>query len=168
VRVRVSGHEPGPGHDGWEQRFARISNAKVVPIRVPAFGNGVSILPLANHFLNQFNRAFSKNFQSIDSEPSGSSSPIHAGEYQGATAPVRADVIWNRAIGSRRISTPPIAARAGRPGLAAGDPPRGEESGRFREGIDFENAMGEVDAADDPARGPWTQGEIEQDGAILR
>ncbi len=54
-----------------EQRFREdlYYRLKVVPIRVPALRERrEDILPLARHFLDQFNRAFSKSFTSIDPE----------------------------------------------------------------------------------------------------
>jgi DNA-binding NtrC family response regulator len=54
-----------------EQRFREdlYYRLKVVPIRVPSLRERrEDILPLARHFLEQFNRAFSKGFKSIDPE----------------------------------------------------------------------------------------------------
>jgi two-component system, NtrC family, response regulator AtoC len=54
-----------------EQRFREdlYYRLKVVPIRVPALRDRrEDILPLARHFLEQFNRAFSKGFHSIEPE----------------------------------------------------------------------------------------------------
>jgi two-component system, NtrC family, response regulator AtoC len=54
-----------------EQRFREdlYYRLKVVPIRVPALRERrEDILPLAQHFLEQFNRAFAKSFKSIDPE----------------------------------------------------------------------------------------------------
>ena len=54
-----------------EQRFREdlYYRLKVVPIRVPALRDRrEDILPLARHFLEQFNRAFGKGFRALDPE----------------------------------------------------------------------------------------------------
>jgi DNA-binding NtrC family response regulator len=157
-----------------EQRFREdlYYRLKVVPIRVPALRERrEDILALANHFLNQFNRAFNKSFQSIDPE---AERILLAYPWPGNIRELRnlfeRIVLLNQGdrIQAQHLNAA-IAVPAARPGSRLEILREVIESGRFpEEGIDLENALGEVEREAIQRAFHWTQGNQSRTAALLQ
>jgi two-component system, NtrC family, response regulator AtoC len=157
-----------------EQRFREdlYYRLKVVPIRVPALRDRrEDILPLAKHFLEQFNRAFSKGFRSIDSE---AERILLSYPWPGNIRELRnlfeRIVLLNQ---GDRIQAQHLNAAIAAP------PPRSDsqmdalrqviESGQFPgDGIDLEGALGAVEREIIQRAFDWTRGNQSRTAALLQ
>jgi two-component system, NtrC family, response regulator AtoC len=157
-----------------EQRFREdlYYRLKVVPIRVPALRERrEDILPLASHFLGQFNRGFNKSFQSIDPE---AERILLAYPWPGNIRELRN--LFERIVllnqGDRILAqhlNAAIALPAARPGSRLERLREVIESGRFPEdGIDLEGALGEVERQTIERAFQWTQGNQSRTATLLQ
>ena len=129
------------------------------------------ILPLASHFLNQFNRAFNKGFQSIDPE---AERILLAYPWPGNIRELRN--LFERIVllnqGDRILAqhlNAAIALPTARPGSRLESLREVIESGRFpEEGIDLESALGEVERQAIERAFHWTQGNQSRTAALLQ
>jgi two-component system, NtrC family, response regulator AtoC len=157
-----------------EQRFREdlYYRLKVVPIRVPALRDRrEDILPLARHFLEQFNRAFGKGFRGIDPE---AERILLSYPWPGNIRELRnlfeRIVLLNQ---GDRIQAQHLNAAIAAP------PPRSDsemdalrtviESGQFpEEGIDLEGALGAVEREIIQRAFDWTRGNQSRTAALLQ
>ncbi|HET9252130.1 MAG TPA: sigma-54 dependent transcriptional regulator [Candidatus Eisenbacteria bacterium] len=157
-----------------EQRFREdlYYRLKVVPIRVPALRDRrEDILPLARHFLEQFNRSFGKVFRAIDPE---AERILLSYPWPGNIRELRnlfeRIVLLNQ---GDRIQAQHLNAAIAAP------PPRGDsemdalrqviESGQFPEdGIDLEGALGSVEREIIQRAFDWTRGNQSRTATLLQ
>ena len=157
-----------------EQRFREdlYYRLKVVPIRVPALRDRrEDILPLARHFLDQFNRAFGKGFRSIDPE---AERILLSYPWPGNIRELRN--LFERIVLLNQGDK--IQAQHLNAAIAA-PPPRSDsemdslrqviESGQFPEdGIDLEGAMGAVEREIIQRAFDWTRGNQSRTATLLQ
>jgi len=157
-----------------EQRFREdlYYRLKVVPIRVPALRDRrEDILPLARHFLEQFNRAFGKGFRALDPE---AERILLSYPWPGNIRELRnlfeRIVLLNQ---GDRIQAQHLNA------AIAGPAPRTDsevdslrqviESGQFpEEGIDLEASLGAVEREIIQRAFDWTRGNQSRTAALLQ
>jgi DNA-binding NtrC family response regulator len=157
-----------------EQRFREdlYYRLKVVPIRVPALRDRrEDILPLARHFLEQFNRSFGKGFRAIDPE---AERILLSYPWPGNIRELRnlfeRIVLLNQ---GDRIQAQHLNAAIAAP------PPRSDsemdalrqviESGQFpEEGIDLEGALGSVEREIIQRAFDWTRGNQSRTATLLQ
>src|SRR2546427_2336889 len=145
---------------------------KVVPIRVPALRERrEDILPLANHFLGQFNRAFNKSFQSIDPE---AERILLSYPWPGNIRELRN--LFERIVllnqGDRILAqhlNAAITAPGPKPGSRLDALREVIETGQFPEdGIDLESALGEVERETIQRAFDWARGNQSRTAALLQ
>jgi len=157
-----------------EQRFREdlYYRLKVVPIRVPPLRERrEDILPLAQHFLAQFNRAFNKGFERIDPE---ADRVLLAYPWPGNIRELRN--LFERIVllnSGDRIQAQHLAAAIAPPTARTGsslDALRAViESGQFAEsGIDLETALGEVEREVIQRAFDWTRGNQSRAAQLLQ
>jgi DNA-binding NtrC family response regulator len=157
-----------------EQRFREdlYYRLKVVPIHVPPLRERrEDILPLAKHFLDQFNRSFGKDFRAIDPE---AERILLTYPWPGNIRELRN--LFERIVllnqGDRILAAHLNAA-------IAGPPARGEtrldvlrdviESGQFPDGgIDLESVLGDVEREIIQRAFDWTRGNQSRTATVLQ
>ncbi|HEX7079195.1 MAG TPA: sigma-54 dependent transcriptional regulator [Candidatus Eisenbacteria bacterium] len=157
-----------------EQRFREdlFYRLKVVPIRVPPLRERrEDILPLARHFLDQFNRAFSKQFTAIDPEAERVllSYPWPGNIRELKNLFERIVLLNNGTVIQAHHLT---AAIAPPPPVSGGSLERLRsviESGQFTEdGIDLERALGELEREVIQRAFDWTRGNQSRAAQVLQ
>jgi two-component system, NtrC family, response regulator AtoC len=154
-----------------EDLFYRL---KVVPIRVPALRERrEDILPLARHFLDQFNRAFGKTFGSLDPEAErvllNYPWPGNIRELKNVFERIvllnQGTVLLAQHLNAA-IATAPVSNRGSSPLQAI----EGVlDSGQFPdEGIDLEGALGAVEKEVIQRAFDWTRGNQSRAAQILQ
>src|SRR5262249_35151226 len=157
-----------------EQRFREdlYYRLKVVPIRVPPLRERrEDILPLARHFLEQFNRAFNKNFRSIDPE---AERILLSYPWPGNIRELRN--VFERIVllsqGEHIIAqhlNAAIAVPAPRTDTRLSALRQIIESGQFADsGIDLEQALGEVEREVIQRAFDWTRGNQSRTATLLQ
>ncbi len=157
-----------------EQRFREdlFYRLKVVPIRVPALRERrEDILPLARHFLDQFNRAFAKEFRAIDP---GAEQILLSYPWPGNIRELRnlfeRIVLLNQGecILAHHLNAA-ISAPAQRSGSSMAALQDVIESGQFPvEGLDLENALGSVEREIIQRAFDWTRGNQSRTATLLQ
>jgi two-component system response regulator AtoC len=157
-----------------EQRFREdlYYRLKVVPIRVPPLRERrEDILPLARHFLAQFNVAFSKSFEGIDPD---AETVLMSYPWPGNIRELRN--LFERIVllnAGTRIQahhlTAAIAPPAGRTGTSLDVLRTVIETGHFgEEGIDLESALGAVEREIIQRAFDWTRGNQSRAAQLLQ
>lgn len=157
-----------------EQRFREdlYYRLKVVPIRVPALRERrEDILPLARHFLEQFNAAFSKSFQSIDTDAERA---LLAYPWPGNIRELRnlfeRIVLLNKGdrILAQHLSVA-ISPSQKRTGSRLDSLREVIDTGRFpEEGINLEGVLGEVEREMIQQAFEWTRGNQSRAASLLQ
>jgi len=157
-----------------EQRFREdlYYRLKVVPIRVPPLRERrEDILPLARHFLEQFNRAFSKTFRGIDPE---AERILLSYPWPGNIRELRnvferiVLLSQGEQIVAQHLNTA-IAVPAPRTDTRLSALRQIIESGQFADiGIDLEQALGEVEREVIQRAFDWTRGNQSRTATLLQ